>query len=122
MPIKIDLNDAFFDNLEEEIQKAAVKTMEALKTEVVTAQVMPFDLGDLQGKFTFVIPLRQGCGAKLETDAPQARRLYFHPEYNFQQGNNPNAGGEWLKPWLPGGEQEDFVAQTFAQKLKGGDK
>lgn len=114
--VKIELNDAIFDQLEEAAQQAAVETMEALKTEIITAQVMPFDVGDMQNNHTFVKPSKRG--ARLETDAPQARRLYFHPEYNFQTVNNPNAQGEWFQHWLEGGQYADFVPQRFAEELK----
>ena len=95
-----------------------METMEALKTEIITAQVMPFDTGDMQNNHPFVMPLRQGRGAKLETDAPQARRHYFHPEYNFQTVNNPNAQGEWLQHWLPGGSRENFAGECFAEEMR----
>lgn len=112
--VKIELNDAIFDRLEEAAQQAAVETMEAIKTEVINAQVMPFDTGDMQNNHTFVKPSKRG--ARLETDAPQARRLYFHPEYNFQTVNNPNAQGEWFQHWLEGGQYADFVPQRFEEE------
>ena len=43
--------------------------------------------------------------------------MYFHPEYNFQKANNPNAGGEWLEPWI-NGDKKDFVPDTFQAILK----
>ena len=55
--------------------------------------------------------------ARLVTGAPQARRLYYHPEYNFQTVNNPNAGGEWLEPWLEG-DRKDFAQDTFTELYK----
>lgn len=116
MPIKIELDDAVFAQLEEAAQQAAVATMEALKTEIITAQVMPFDTGDMQNNHTFVMPLEMG--SRLEVDAPQARRHYFHPEYNFQTVNNPNAQGEWFRHWLEGGEYADFVPQRFEEEWR----
>ena len=107
-----------FAQMGEAAKKAALQTMEALKGEVITAQVMPFDQGTMQNVSTFVKPTQQG--ARLETDAPQARRLYYHPEYNFQTANNPNAQGEWLRHWLPGGEHESFVRETLASLMKDG--
>lgn len=114
--VKIELNDAIFDQLEEAAQQAAVETMEALKDEVISAQVMPFDVGDMQNNRTFVKPLKMG--SRLEVDSNQARRLYFHPEYNFQTGKNANAQGEWFRHWLEGGEYADFVPQRFEEELK----
>lgn len=54
----------------------------------------------------------------LVTDTPYARRLYFHPEYNFQTANNANARGEWLRDWMPGGAQEGWLQAAYESALK----
>nr|DAH89201.1 MAG TPA: Minor capsid protein [Caudoviricetes sp.] len=118
----IRLNAGALAALEEAVKAAALTAMEAVRTEVTNAQVVPFDNGDLQGSMS-VEPLHENgaAGARLITggsDSPQARRLYFHPEYNFQTGNNPNARGEWLEPWLPGGEHESFAREALEHELK----
>lgn len=96
---------------------ALEQTAEALHTEVVQAQVMPFATGNLQNESTFVDDSGAPRGvATLVSSTPYARRLYYHPEYRFQTGENPNARGEWYEDWLPGGAQENFCADTF-QKL-----
>lgn len=78
---------------------ALEKTAEALHTEVVQAQVMPFDTGNLQNDNTFVdYTYSKGGRARIVSTTPYARRLYFHPEYNFQTYENPFAGGEWFNP------------------------
>ena len=96
---------------------ALEKTAEALHTEVVQAQVMPFDTGNLQNDNTFVDYTYSKTGrARIVSTTRYARRLYFHPEYNFQTYENPFAGGEWFNPWLPGGLYQDF-AQKAVKKL-----
>lgn len=94
-------------------------TAEALHTEVVQAQVMPFETGNLQNESTFVdySESRQGK-ATLVSSTPYARRLYYHPEYNFQTDENPFAGGEWYEPWLPGGVSQDFARNAFKRFYK----
>ena len=111
---------------------ALEQTAEALHTEVVQAQVMPRDTGAMQGERTFIkagepitatyengstavnsITKEQGGKVSIITTSPQARRLYFHPEYKFKKEENPNAGGMWYKNWLPGGKNEDFAADAF---------
>ena len=124
-----------------QIERAAVKTLEqtaeALHTEVIQAQVMPRDTGTLQGESTFIsaggesvthyedgtevvnaISRESNGTVTLSTTAPQARRLYFHPEYNFQTHENPNAKGKWLEDWLPGGKNEAFCAKAFKELFK----
>ena len=99
--------------------KALELTAEALHTEVVQAQVFPFDTGNLQNESTFV-DYRDSVNGKvtLVSSEPYARRLYYHPEYHFQTKENPNARGEWYEDWLPGGSKADFVPKAFRQFYK----
>lgn len=91
-------------------------TAEALHTEVIQAQMMPFDTGNLQNESTFVDYGSSNQGkAALVTSTPYARRLYYHPEYDYQTDENPYAGGEWYEPWLPGGKSENFAKNAFKQ-------
>lgn len=92
---------------------ALEKTGEALHTEVVQAQVMPRDTGHLQNDSTFVDYSQSKSGTvSLVYQAPYARRLYFHPEYNFSKVENPNAQGKWLEPWITG-KEKDFCKKAF---------
>lgn len=113
---------------------ALEQTAEALHTEVVQAQVFPRDTGALQGERTAIkagdtitkeypsgeaasntITKASNGKVSLITTAPQARRLYFHPEYHFSKRANPNARGEWYEDWLPGSKEADFAAKTFKE-------
>ena len=94
-------------------------TAEALHTEVVQAQVFPFDTGNLQNESTFVDYSEAKDGkVALISSTPYVRRLYYHPEYNFQTKENPNAKGKWLDDWLPGGNEADFAPNAFKRLYK----
>lgn len=103
-----------------ELSDAAVRalemTAEALYTEVVQAQVIPFDTGHLEEDATFIdySDSKQGK-VTIVSSTPYARRLYFHPEFHFQKDENPFAGGEWYQPWLDDGISADFCRKTFAR-------
>lgn len=98
---------------------ALEQTGEALHTEVVQAQVMPFDTGHLEEDATFVDYSDSADGlVRIASSTPYARRLYYHPEYNFQTDENPFAGGEWFEPWLPGGVNQDFAKNAFKEFYK----
>ncbi len=99
--------------------KALEQTAEALHTEVVQAQVMPRDTGNLQNESTFVdyTDIQNGR-ATLSSSTPYARRLYYHPEYRFQKTENPHAGGKWYADWLPGGRKQDFCRTAFAENFR----
>ena len=103
-----------------ELTRAAVtsleQTAEALHTEVIQAQVVPRDTGNLQNEAFFVDTSESDSGTvTLAHSTPYARRLYFHPEYNFQTEENPNAKGKWFEDWLPGGSKENFCDKAFKE-------
>ena len=82
---------------------ALEETIEALKTEVINAQVMPFDTGNMQNNSTFTDIRKSKQGrVSLITSTPYARRLYYHPEYNFQTKENAQAQGNWLESGISG--------------------
>ena len=64
--------------------KALEKTAEYLHTEVVQAAVVPRDTGTLQNE-KFAVDYSQSDKGKVSLvfEGPYARRLYYHPEYDF---------------------------------------
>lgn len=121
---RVIIDQARIQQLTELAITALEQTAEALHTEVVQAQVMPRDTGHLQNESTFVDTSRRAQGVvSLVSSTPYARRLYFHPEYNFHRdewfdsegkshGGNINAQGKWLEPWISG-DNKDFCPKTF---------
>ena len=115
---RIKLNMPVIYRMNKAKQIALEQTAEALKTQVLSAQVMPFDTGTMQNDDTFVDDSNSDKGImKLITTSPQARRLYYHPEYNFQTVNNPNAKGNWYEDWINGNEKY-FCQKAFAKLYK----
>ena len=114
--VRIKLNKSAIRQLTRAQVTALEQTAEALHTEVVQAQVFPRDTGRLQNESTFVDYSQSSNGlVSLVSSTPYARRLYFHPEYNFQKDENPNARGEWYEDWLPGGKHADFAEKAFRE-------
>ena len=115
----VKLNMARINELSQAAVRALELTAEALHTEVVQAQVMPFDTGHLEEDATFVdYSNSQNGKVTLVSSTPYVRRLYYHPEYNFQTKENPNAKGKWLDDWLPGGGEADFAPNAFKRLYK----
>lgn len=117
--MQITINKSAIQAINKAIQKSALETGELLRQEVVNAAVMPFENGDMQNNQTYVDQKEEGgrIVTQLITGSPQARRLYFNPQYNFRTDKNANAGGEWLDPWLNGNEK-DFVENTLRERIK----
>lgn len=115
---KIKLNAPKIKQLDRASITSLEKTVSALHTEVVNAQVMPFDTGNMQNNNTYEDYSNSSKGkVSLITSSPQARRLFFHPEYNFQTTENANAQGNWYEPWVSG-KNKDFCEKTFSQFYK----
>lgn len=119
--VEIEFDLSALDSVHMAAMASAFEAMAALKGEIVTAQVVPFDTGKLQESMGAIDQFEEGD--KIHTalcigDTAYARRLYFHPEYNFQTVNNPNAQAEWAQPWLPGGDLEGFVPYAFESRME----
>lgn len=124
MKITIKLNQQKIRNIEDAVKESAVEAMEVLHTDLNNSQTMPFDTGDMQNNQTFVavdgddtINGKDIYLVSIVTGSPQARRLYYHPEYNFQTGKNTNAGAYWLDPYI-NGNKKDLVKVKFMEALK----
>lgn len=106
-----------------QLDRAAVtaleQTAEAVHTDLQQSQTMPFRTGNLQNESTFVDTSESARGhVSIVSQTPYARRLYYHPEYHFSTEENPNAGGKWFEPYLPGGHKAGFAAKAFKKLYK----
>ena len=115
---KIKLNFPKIRQLDRATITSLEKTLAALHTEVVIAQVMPFRSGNMQNDNTFENYSKSKQGkASLVTSTPYARRMYFHPEYNFNTSENAHARGNWYEYWISG-KNKDFCEKAFSQFYK----
>lgn len=119
--VEVRLDQAALEGFHRAVLDAALETMGAVRTDMVTAQVIPMNVGTLQDSGGAIDQFADG--GEIHTtlcvgDTPYARRLYFHPEYNFQDAKNPNAQGLWASPWLPGGDRERFIPETFEKRME----
>ena len=110
---RIELNMSVLNMLDKAQLDAIAMTADATLTELRDRQVMPFDTGNLQNDSTFVDDSKKTT-VSIVTTAPQARRLYFHPEYNFKRANNSRAGGKWFDSFL----NDTFIQNAYAKLLK----
>lgn len=116
---KIKLNLPLLKQLDKAQQTALRNTTDALLTQIKNTQVMPFDTGNLQNESTFADYANLAEGeTKIVSSTPYARRLYFHPEYNFSREENIAADGKWLAPWLKGGTRQNFCQKAFTRFYK----
>ena len=110
---RVELNYSVLNMLDNAQFEALAQTADATLTELRDRQTMPFDTGNLQNDSTFVDD-SQRDKVSIVSSTPYARRLYFHPEYNYRRGNNASAGGKWFESFL----NDDFIVSAYAKLLK----
>ena len=118
MKVTTTMNKAALSTLAKAQRQALEMTGQQVLNDLRNSQTMPFDTGNMQNNQTYLDDEKSSQGqVSVITDAPQARRLYFHPEYNFQTGKNPNAGAGWFDPYIDG-TKASKVKEWFKQFMK----
>ena len=114
----VKLNEAKLKELTRQQYISLAQTADAVLTDLRDSQTMPFDTGNLQNDSTFLDDSQKEKGrVSVVSSTPYARRLYYHPEYNFRTTNNRNAGGKWFEPYISG-NRTDFLKDAFAKLFK----
>lgn len=116
MGVSIELDYRAIQGVENAIRTSAQEAVEAVMSDLVNSETMPFDTGDMQNNQTFIDTDENRVS--IVTGSPQARRLYYHPEYNFQRGKNKNAGALWLEPYI-NGDKKDLLLDEYTERLRG---
>lgn len=123
MKVSVKMNSGALSTLAKAQRQALEMTGQQVLNDLRNSQTMPFDTGNMQNDQTYLDTQKSSKGqVSVVTDAPQARRLYFHPEYDFQQYANPAAGAGWFDPYLEGRKKRHIETwfKQFVKKLGGG--
>lgn len=119
MKVSVKLYRQVVVDIKDKARQSLKETADAVKSDLVQSQTMPFDTGALQNRSTFVDDSEMKKDVvHIVSDTPYARRLYFHPEYNYQKTKNKNAGGQWFQPYIDGNKRE-FAQNAFTRIMKG---
>lgn len=116
--------------IDQAAERALVQTADAVRKDIKKAQVIPFDTGALQDSmFSDELTVHRG-EVDISFNTPYARRLFYHPEYNFHREAwtgpdgkehtraNAHAKDHWTEDWEAGGSREDFAEKTFAKAIR----
>lgn len=115
--VNIKLNNANINRLIQAHSKALEMTAEAVLSDIKASQVVPKDTGTLEDSgFVDLSEIKEAI-VRIVFDTPYARRMYWHPEYNFRKDKNPNAQGKWMEMYLTGDKQQ-FIKDTYSKFLK----
>lgn len=112
--VTIKLDRVKIGQLEKASKQAFEMTVEAVLSDIVTSAVVPKDTGILEESGFTVIKDAVG---QIIFDTPYARRLYWHPEYNFRHDKNVNAQGKWMEAYIDGPKKQ-WIINTYNKFLK----
>lgn len=124
MRVTARMDPAVIRALSQAQAKAMTMTAQQMLNELRNDAVVPFDTGNLQNESTYVDDTKVRIGkVSIVHDTPYARRLYYHPEYNFNTSKNANAQGEWWEAWLRGDKKQRpyDLFRKFFRRAAGGD-
>jgi hypothetical protein len=116
---RVKINEAGIDNIHNRMRVAIEKTAEEVITDLKNSATIPFDIGTLQRNTFWERNAANESSVLLISNTPYARRLYFHPEYNFRKTNNANAGAGWFDAYITG-EKKDAIKYLFIDFMKRG--
>lgn len=117
MKVSTKLNYGEIARINQTIELALIETADATLADLQDSQTMPFDTGALQNRGTNRDTSNISKGVvSIVSDTPYARRLYYHPEYNFRTDKNPHAGGMWFQPYIDGNKKA-FCQNAFKRLL-----
>ncbi len=135
MAVRVTFDKAKLNKLVAAQKQALEMTAEAVLSQIKSDGVVPKEVGTLERggelqigskkagtlevvavKSGYVDKSQIGQGkAAIVFHTPYARRLYYHPEYNFRTDINPNAQGRWMDAFLEGGSKERYAQEAFTR-------
>ena len=116
--VSVKMNKAALKQLKQAKIIACKKTAMKMLAEKIEAQEIPLNEGTLQNVLTDVddSAAKQGT-VKIVSQGPYAARLYYNPQYDFNQEFNKNAKGEWWEDFISG-KKKDRPKQLFEYFFK----
>ena len=123
MKVTVKMNKQGLKKIKEAQVIACKKTAMKMLAEKIDAQEIPMNEGTLQNVLTDVddSAARNGL-VQIVSEGPYAARLYYNPQYNFNQEFNTNAKGEWWEDFLTGKNKDrpHKLFEYFYKKAAGG--
>lgn len=123
MKVTVKMNKAGLKRLKNAQIIACKKTAMKMLAEKIDAQEIPMNEGTLQNVLTDVDDSAARRGeVQIVSQGPYAGRLYYNPQYNFNQEFNTNAKGEWWEDFLTGSKKErpKKLYEYFFKQAAGG--
>ena len=115
--LSVKYNENTIKRIDNVVNMALFEAGDRILTDLKISGTMPFDVGTLQNNQTSVV--KGNKKVSIVTAAKWAKRLYFHPDFNFQKTNNAKAGAYWFEPYISG-QKKRMAKNEFLKALRRG--
>lgn len=113
--VSVKLDPGKLRDIQEAIEPSIQQAVAVVKSDIVSGQVVPKETGELER--SVFMKKKSRSKYRIIYDTPYARRLYWHPEFNFRKDKNQNAKGLWLQEYIDG-DKKDLFKIAFKARLK----
>lgn len=113
--VSVKMDPVKLREIQEAIEPSIQQAVAAVKSDIVSGQVVPKETGELER--SVFMKKKSRSKYRIVFDTPYARRLYWHPEFDFRKDKNQNARGLWLQEYIDGGKK-DLFKTAFKARLK----
>lgn len=117
--VSVKLDPGKLKEIQEAIEPSIQQAVAAVKSDIVSSQVVPKETGELER--SVFMKKKSRSKYRIIYDTPYARRLYWHPEFDFRKDKNQNAKGLWLQEYIDGGKK-DLFKTAFKARLEANTK
>lgn len=117
--VSVKLDPGKLRDIQEAIEPSIQQAVAVVKSDIVSGQVVPKETGELER--SVFMKKKSRSKYRIIYDTPYARRLYWHPEFNFRKDKNQNARGLWLQEYIDG-DKKDLFKTAFKARLKANTK
>lgn len=114
--IRVKVNQAVINKMLSAPGKSLAMTAMAVETDLINSNTLPMGDTEMLEQSTHIGMISEDH-AYIATDTPYARRLYFHPEFNFRKDKHGSAGGRWFDPYISGSKRK-FAESALVKFLR----
>lgn len=122
MRVNVRINKNAIKQIQQKSITALEKTTDALASDLVQSETVPFYSGDMQGTVAPNLEDSARGKTKVTVDTPYVRKVYYDPDITIHKttkkgDSRPNATQKYFDTYISG-KKKNWAQETYAKILK----